>query len=76
MYLLGVDYREYRKMFPGNIAAIEGRLLKDNERDVLIPAHNREQAYISMNVCLCPRSANWWRPISRMTPGSTGRSCW
>ncbi|MBP6343135.1 MAG: FtsX-like permease family protein [Candidatus Omnitrophica bacterium] len=54
VYLLGVDFKEYQKMFPGNIRVIEGRLLNDRERGVLFPTFTRKQHYNLTNFWFIP----------------------
>lgn len=53
-YLLGVDFEEYRKMFPDNFLPIEGRLLNRGERGILIPVSAREEYYSYTNIWVIP----------------------
>lgn len=53
-YLLGVDFGEYRKMFKDNITPIEGSLLGDNEKGILLAAKARNDLYASMNIWFIP----------------------
>ncbi len=55
--ILGVDFKEYKKMFKDNIFSIEGRLLNDNEPGILIPAHTRDELYYRMNIWMLPENA-------------------
>ncbi|MBN2402032.1 MAG: FtsX-like permease family protein [Spirochaetes bacterium] len=57
MYILGVDFKEYKKMFKGNIYAIEGRLLKDDEPGILVPAFMRNELYTRMNIWMIPENS-------------------
>ncbi|MBU0994175.1 MAG: ABC transporter permease [Proteobacteria bacterium] len=41
-YVLGVDFTEYRKMFPDNIEILEGRYPDPDERGMLLTDWNRE----------------------------------
>jgi ABC-type lipoprotein release transport system permease subunit len=54
-YLLGVDFKEYRNMFKDNITPIEGSLLGDNEKGILIAAKGRNDLYMSMNTWFIPK---------------------
>lgn len=56
VYLLGVDFNEYKKMFPNNISLIEGDLLKNNEKGVLVPLFARKEFYNFSNVWLIPEN--------------------
>lgn len=53
-YLLGVDFKEYRKFFKDNITPVEGTLLGDGEQGILLSAKAREQLYESMNIWFIP----------------------
>lgn len=53
-YLLGVDFKEYKKFFSDNISPIEGSLLGDNEKGMLMAQKAREQLYEAMNVWFVP----------------------
>jgi len=53
-YLLGVDFKEYRKFFKDNIAPIEGTLLGDREQGILMAAKARSDLYESMNIWFVP----------------------
>ncbi len=57
MYIIGVDFKEYKKIFKNNIYPIEGRLLNDDEPGVLIPSYWRDELYMRMNVWLIPENA-------------------
>ena len=54
MYILGVDFKEYGKIFKDNITVIEGRLLKDNEAGILVPDFMRKELYTRMNMWMIP----------------------
>ncbi len=49
-YILGVDFEEYRKMFPDNIRPIEGRLLNPGETGVLVPTGARKEMFDYTNI--------------------------
>ncbi|MFC1770666.1 ABC transporter permease [Candidatus Margulisiibacteriota bacterium] len=44
-FLLGTDFKSYQKMFPNNMVAIEGRLLKPGERGMLLTQLTRDLNY-------------------------------
>lgn len=54
IYLIGVDFGAYQKMFPDNLQAQEGRLLRSGERGILIPKMAREQFYSYTNRWVLP----------------------
>ncbi|MFH0975896.1 MAG: FtsX-like permease family protein [Spirochaetota bacterium] len=54
IYLLGVDFKEYKKMFKDNILPIEGRLLNYDEPGILIPVKMRDELYYRMNIWMIP----------------------
>jgi ABC-type lipoprotein release transport system permease subunit len=54
IFLIGVDFGEYLKLFPGNMIAQEGRLLDPEERGILVPKHAREQFYSFTNRWIVP----------------------
>jgi len=54
-YLLGVNFEQYEKMFPGSFKVIEGRALLPGERGILIPTHIRdEHIYTAFNMWVIP----------------------
>jgi len=55
-YLMGVDFTQYQKMFPGNMKPLEGRLLNPGEKHgILVPTHIRnEHIYTAMGVWIIP----------------------
>lgn len=55
IYLLGVDMKRYREVFPGSIKITEGRLFKSGERGVLVSEEARKQGYDSMDFWLLPQ---------------------
>ena len=57
LYLLGVDFKEYRNFFKENITPVEGRLLGDNEQGILLAAKQREETYERMNIWFVPHDA-------------------
>ncbi len=44
-FLIGVDYAKYQEMFPDNMKPVEGRLLEEGERGVIIPTGSRKTFY-------------------------------
>jgi putative ABC transport system permease protein len=54
IFLMGVDFGAYQKMFPDKMIAQEGRLLKPGERGILVPKHAREQFYTFTNRWIVP----------------------
>jgi ABC-type lipoprotein release transport system permease subunit len=50
IYVLGVDFDRYKKMFPGNLSAIEGRLLENGERGALLPTGARKEMFDLTNL--------------------------
>jgi ABC-type lipoprotein release transport system permease subunit len=57
VYILGVDFKEYKKIFKDNIYPIEGRLLKDDEPGIIIPVRMRDEIYTRMNVWMLPENS-------------------
>lgn len=55
-YLLGVDFSEYQKMFPGNIEVVEGKLLEPHERAILMPTWSRKEYYDAANYWVIPEN--------------------
>lgn len=53
-YLLGVDFKGYRKFFKDNITPVEGSLLDDREQGLLMSAKARGELYESMNIWFIP----------------------
>ena len=53
-YLLGVDFAEYRKMFPDNFTVIEGSYPAPGERALLIPTFARDEFYDFYNIWFLP----------------------
>lgn len=53
-YLLGVDFAEYRKMFPGNFEVLEGSYPAPGERALLIPTFARDEFYNYYNIWYLP----------------------
>jgi hypothetical protein len=53
-YLIGVDFAEYRKMFPDNFKIIEGRYPLPGERALLFPDFAREEFYNFYNTWFLP----------------------
>lgn len=57
VYLLGVDFPEYQKMFPNNIHPIEGRLFHAGEKAVMVPEFIRKEYYGLTGVWLYAQGA-------------------
>jgi hypothetical protein len=53
-YLLGVDFAEYRKMFPDSFTVIEGSYPAPGERTLLIPTFARDEFYDFYNIWFLP----------------------
>ncbi len=53
-YLLGVDFKEYRKMFPGNFTVIEGSYPAPGARALLVPTFARDEFYDFYNIWFIP----------------------
>ncbi len=65
-FLMGVDFEKYRKVFPGNIRPIEGRLPKPGEKGALVPTGARKDAYNYMNIWFLPE--NETLHVANLTP--------
>jgi ABC-type lipoprotein release transport system permease subunit len=57
MYIIGVDFKEYRKMFKDNIFAMEGHLFNDDEPGIMVPVKMREELYTRMNIWMIPENS-------------------
>ncbi len=55
-FLLGVDFKRYREMFPDNFKIIEGRSLRDDEKGMLVPTGARLQFFDYTNIWFIPES--------------------
>ena len=53
-YLIGVDFAEYRKMFPDNFTVIEGSYPARGERALLFPDFARNEFYSFYNIWFLP----------------------
>jgi len=53
-YLIGVDFAEYRKMFPDNFTVIEGSYPAPGERALLFPDFARGEFYNYYNIWFLP----------------------
>ncbi len=53
-YLLGVDFAEYRKMFPDSFTVIEGSYPVAGQRTLLIPTFARDEFYDFYNIWFLP----------------------
>ncbi|OGS07291.1 MAG: hypothetical protein A2270_08685 [Elusimicrobia bacterium RIFOXYA12_FULL_51_18] len=53
-YLIGVDFAEYRKMFPDNLKVIEGGYPAPGDRAMLFPDSQRPEYYNFYNIWFLP----------------------
>ncbi|MBN1600820.1 MAG: FtsX-like permease family protein [Chitinispirillaceae bacterium] len=53
-YLIGVDFKRYRKVFPNTMKAVEGKLLSPGEAGVLVPTGARKQMFEVSNIWFVP----------------------
>ncbi|HAH32714.1 MAG TPA: hypothetical protein DCL44_10420 [Elusimicrobia bacterium] len=53
-YLLGVDFEQYRKMFPDNFKVIEGGYPAPGRRALLVPTFARDEFYNFYNIWFLP----------------------
>jgi putative ABC transport system permease protein len=53
-FLLGVDVKKYRSMFPGNCKVIDGQMVGDNEHGALVPAEARKEFQAYTNIWFMP----------------------
>lgn len=44
-FLIGADFEQYKKMFPGNLSATEGKLLEKGERGMMVASGARKEFY-------------------------------
>jgi ABC-type lipoprotein release transport system permease subunit len=54
-FLLGVNFDEYSRLFKRNYKVIEGRLLKDGEKGILLPTDPRKQFFDYTNIWFIPK---------------------
>lgn len=54
VYLLGVDFAEYQKMFPDNMKVIEGRYMNPDEKGVLVGTGGRKDFYDYSGIWVLP----------------------
>ncbi len=57
VYLLGVDFGRYRKMFPGNMEILEGRFPVEGQTGMLLPLWARKEIRDQTNVWFVPAGA-------------------
>jgi ABC-type lipoprotein release transport system permease subunit len=55
-YLVGVDFKRYREMFPDNFKIIEGRAIGDTEKGMLVPTGARLMFFDYTNIWFIPES--------------------
>jgi len=54
-YLIGLDFKRYQEVFPNTMSAIEGRLLKNGEKGILVPTGARKQMFDATNIWFVPK---------------------
>jgi len=54
VFVLGVNFDDYQKTFSNNVAEVEGTLLKNGERGILVPTTTREQLFEFSNFWIVP----------------------
>jgi len=54
VYLLGVNFKEYREFFKDNISVVEGSLLGDEEQGMMLAGKQREDLHRQMNMWFIP----------------------
>lgn len=57
LYLLGVDFERYRRMFPGTLDLIEGAQPKQGVKGLLLPTGARKLIYDQTNIWFIPSGA-------------------
>ena len=56
VYLLGVDFQEYQKMFPDNMKVTEGRFMKPGEKGALVAAGGRKEFFDYSGIWIMPEN--------------------
>jgi putative ABC transport system permease protein len=54
--MVGVDIDQYRKMFPGSVSVVEGRMLAPGDRGALVPEHAQKEFEAYTNIWFMPES--------------------
>jgi putative ABC transport system permease protein len=73
LYLIGVDFAEYQKMFPGSISALEGNLFSPGEKGLLLTTHSRNENFILSGTWLLPEGGKIiQKNLPKDTQNSTG----
>lgn len=57
LYLLGVDFTEYAKMFPANLDIKEGSLPAPNGPGLLLPTGARKEVHLQTNIWFIPKGS-------------------
>lgn len=57
LYLLGVDFSEYAKMFPANLDIKEGRLPAPHGPGLLLPTGARKEVHLQTNIWFIPKGS-------------------
>ncbi|MBD3419086.1 MAG: FtsX-like permease family protein [Chitinivibrionales bacterium] len=55
-FIIGVDFEEYNRMFPGNLELVQGSFVKPGERGVLMTTGAQELLTTSMGIFFMPES--------------------
>lgn len=57
--LIGVEFEKYQKMFLNNVILVEGELLKNGQRGVLLSEDKREHLYDEQNIWIHPQKSGF-----------------
>lgn len=57
-YLIGLDFKRYQEVFPGTMKAIEGRLLENGEKGILVPTGARKEMFDATNIWFVPKGCS------------------
>jgi len=55
--LFGVEFEDYQQMFQHNVTAVEGSLLKNGERGILLSEKQRQKIYEQQHIWVIPQRA-------------------
>ena len=55
LYLLGVDFESYQKIFPGNLDLVEGQLPKKGQPALMLPTGARKEIQRQTNIWFLPK---------------------
>jgi putative ABC transport system permease protein len=62
-FIIGVDFGDYRRMFPDNMMSIEGEMLTEGERGTILPTTVREGYFNKTSI--------WFTPAGKILSDST-----